>query len=213
MPKGLPASAMDAAKPFRFERGGFILVVSGPSGAGKGTLIERLMRARPECMFSVSATSRPRRGHETDGVEYEFLTREDFDRRVKAGYFLEHAEVHGHLYGTPAKAVDEGVKEGRIVVLDIDVQGGESVRKARPEAVSVFVFPPSLAALRERLAKRATDRPEVVEHRMANAPGEIAEYVHYDYLVVNDQIEAAADELIGIADAELARVRRIRVTQ
>jgi guanylate kinase len=198
------------AIPFRFQSGGFLLVLSGPSGAGKGTLVDRLVASRPECVFAISSTTRPRRSNEADGVQYEFVTREQFEERKRAGYFLETAEVHGHLYGTPARFVDDGIAAGRIVVLDVDVQGGASVRRARPDAVSIFIYPPSIDALRRRLLKRATDAGEVVERRLGNAPGELAEYRHYDYLVMNDDLEQAVTRLVGIVDAERARVRRLR---
>jgi guanylate kinase len=198
--------------PYRVERGGFLLVLSGPSGAGKGTLVDRLIEARPECSFSVSATTRPRRVGETDGVQYEFVDVPEFVRRRAAGDFLEWAEVHGNLYATPSRFVDEGVRAGRVVVLDVDVQGGASVRTARPEAVSVFIYPPSLDALRQRLLKRSTDSPEVIETRLNNAPGELAQWKDYQYVVVNDDLEQAVRRLVAIVDAERARVARTRVT-
>lgn len=190
--------------------GGLILVVTGPSGAGKGTLVARLLEQRPDCVFSVSATTRPRRSTEDHGREYIFLSHEEFLARVEQGFFLEWANVHGKLYGTPAGPVDEQVRAGHVVVLDVDVQGGASVRRARPDAVSVFIHPPSIEALRERLRTRNTDSEEVVERRLRNAPGEIAQYREYDYLVMNDDLEAAVARLIAIVDAERARVSRLR---
>jgi guanylate kinase len=124
--------------------------------------------------------------------------------------FLEWAEVHDQYYATPVRPVDEHVRAGRVVVLDIDVQGGASVRRARPDAVSVFVYPPSFEVLRDRLIARNTDHPEVVELRLRNAPEEMAQYREYDYLIVNDDLETAAARLIAIVDAERARVRRLR---
>jgi guanylate kinase len=203
--------AMDTSKRFGFVREGFLVVLSGPSGAGKGTLVDRLIAARPECVFAISSTTRPRRATEQDGVQYEFVSPEEFEKRGRAGYFLETAEVHGHHYGTPARFVDEQVAAGRIVVLDVDVQGGASVRRARPDAVTVFVFPPSIDALRQRLLGRKTDAPDVVERRLQNAPGEIAQYAHYQYLVVNDDLEQATSRLVAIVDAERARVKRMRI--
>jgi guanylate kinase len=204
---------VDPALPFRFHREGLLLVLSGPSGAGKGTLVERLMAARRECVFSISSTTRPRRDTEREGVQYEFVSREEFLTRREAGYFLEWAEVHDHLYGTPVAFVDEQIHAGRVVVLDVDVQGGASMRRARPDSVSVFICPPSVEALRARLSQRNTDRPEVVETRLRNAPGEIAQWVHYDYLVINDDLEQAVSRLVAIVDAERARVARTRISQ
>jgi guanylate kinase len=195
--------------PFRFRPGGFLLVISGPSGAGKGTLVDRLVREREECVFSISSTTRPQRSGEQDGVQYEFVSRQEFERRRSAGFFLEWAEVHDQLYGTPGKFVDEQVRLGRVVVLDVDVQGGASVRRARPDAVSVFVYPPSIDALRQRLLHRASDSAEVVERRLRNAPGELSQYREYDYLVMNDDLEQAARRLTNIVDAERARVKRL----
>jgi guanylate kinase len=206
-----PAGDLPSTRtPFAFAPGGFLLVLSGPSGAGKGTLVDRLVKARPECVFSVSATTRPRRATESEGVQYEFVTREEFERRRSAGQFLEWAEVHGQLYATPAKFVDEGVRAGKIVLLDVDVQGGASVRRARSDAVSIFVYPPSVDALRQRLLGRRTDPPEVVERRLRDAPGELNQYREYDYLVMNDDLEQAVARLVAIVDAERARVRRLR---
>jgi guanylate kinase len=160
-------------------------------------------------VFSVSATTRPKRAIETESVEYDFVSREEFERRRSAGWFLEWAEVHGCLYGTPVKFVDEQVRAGRVVVLDVDVQGGASVRRARPEAVSVFIYPPSLDALRERLIARGMDDPDVVERRLQNAPGELSQWREYDYLVINDRLDQALARLVAIVDAERARVSRL----
>lgn len=207
---GAAREAIEGRIPFHFEPGGFLLVLSGPSGAGKGTLVDRLVAVRPDCVFSISATTRPRRSNEQEGVQYEFVGREEFERRRSAGLFLEWAEVHGHFYATPARFVDEGVRAGRVVVLDVDVQGGASVRRARPDAVSVFIYPPSVEALRKRLLGRKTDTPEVVERRLQNAPGELKQYREYDYLVVNDELEPSVARLVSIVDAERARVRRLK---
>jgi guanylate kinase len=205
-----PASASSATTPYRFRPGGFLLVLSGPSGAGKGTLVDRLIAARAECTFAISATTRPRRSTEQEGVQYEFVTPAEFEERRAGGWFLETAEVHGHLYGTPVKFVDENIARGRVVVLDVDVQGGASIRRVRPDAVSLFIYPPSLDALRQRLLKRGTDATDVVERRLGNAPGELSEWRHYDYLVINDELDPALARLVAILDAERARVRRLQ---
>jgi guanylate kinase len=201
-----------AGERMRLEPGGFLLVVSGPSGVGKGTLVERLLAVRSKCALSISATTRPRRPHETDGVQYYFLSRDEFERRRGAGYFLETAEVHGHLYGTPKAFVEERLRQGRVVVLEVDVQGGASVRRAHGNAVSVFVYPPppTVESLRERLAGRGTDAADVIERRLKNAEGELEQLSEYDYAVLNDDLERAVARLTAIVDAERLRVARMR---
>jgi len=202
-------AASPSVMPAAYEPGGFVLVISGPSGAGKGTLIQGLMQARPNCRFSVSATTRPLRGAEQDGREYWFLSEQDFVARREAGAFLESATVHDHLYGTLHSELDEKTGAGHVVVLDIDVQGGAQVRERRPDAVTVFVTPPSLAELRRRLENRQTEKREDIELRLQNALREIPEYVHYQYLVVNDRLEDAIRELVEIHDVERRRVSRL----
>ena len=194
-----------AAAPAPAKGNGFIFVLSGPSGAGKGTLLAYLFQHRPDCVFSVSATTRPRRSTEVEGREYLFLTHDEFVRRRDAGQFLEWAEVHGNLYGTPVSEVNARLREGNVVVLDVDVQGGASMRRVRPDAVSVFIYPPSLGALHQRLQSRGTDSAEVIEHRLGNAPGEIAQWTHYDYVIMNDRLDIAQAQLLAIHDAESVR--------
>ena len=188
---------------------GFLLVVTGPSGAGKGTLVDHILSQRPDCVFSVSATTRPRRSTETEGRDYYFLSYDEFLQREAQGYFLETAEVHGHLYGTPIEAVDAHLHEGKVVVLDVDVQGGASVRRVRPDAVTVFVYPPSLDALRARLESRGTDAPDVIEERLRNAPGELAQMSHYRYVIMNDDLQRAVTSLLAIHDAERTHRQRV----
>jgi guanylate kinase len=188
---------------------GFLLVLTGPSGAGKGTLVEHIVKQRPDCVFSVSATTRPRRSTEVEGRDYFFISQDEFLQREAQGYFLETAEVHGHLYGTPVEAVDAHVRQGKVVVLDVDVQGGASVRRVRPDAVTVFVYPPSLDALRVRLESRGTDTPAVIEERLKNAPGELAQMSLYKYVVMNDDLQRAVTALLAIHDGERAHRQRV----
>ena len=202
-------SSETAKSTFRFTPGGFLMVLSGPSGAGKGTLVDKLISQRPDCIFAISSTTRPMRSTEAEGVQYRFVDRADFEQHRDAGYFLEWAEVHGELYGTPLHEVEALMRKGYVVLLDVDVQGGASVRALRPDAVSVFIHPPSLEALRQRLGRRATDSADVVETRLGNAPGELAQYPQYDYLVVNDSLDQAVATLVAIHDAERARVKRL----
>lgn len=207
MPAALGGAGLVGESP-RAAGPGFIFVLSGPSGAGKGTLLAYLFQERPDCTFSVSATTRPRRTGEVDGREYFFLTRDEFIARRDKGLFLEWAEVHGNLYGTLVTEVDARVAAGKVVVLDVDVQGGASVRTVRPESVSVFIYPPSIDALHQRLLSRNTDAPEVIAQRLLNAPGEIAQWVHYDYVIMNDHLATAQRQLLDIHDGTLARVRQ-----
>ncbi len=167
------------------------------------------MQARPNCRFSVSATTRTLRGEEQDGREYWFLTREEFLARREADGFLESAEVHDRFYGTLKSEVEDKLRAGHVVVLDIDVQGAAQVRVKRADAVTVFVAPPSLEVLRQRLLNPTTGARDNVELRIHNATIEIPQYVHYQYVIVNDQLEEAVVQLIAVHDAERRRVSRI----
>jgi guanylate kinase len=202
-----PGSMKHTAQPANTGTG-FLLVVTGPSGAGKGTLVEQLLKHRPDCVFSVSATTRSRRSTEVEGREYVFLSHDEFLQREAQGWFLETAEVHGHLYGTPVEFVDARMREGKVVVLDVDVQGGASVRRVRPDALTVFVYPPSLDTLRARLEARGTDAPEVIDERLSNAPGELAQMSSYKYVIMNDDLPRAVASLLAIHDAERSHRQR-----
>lgn len=188
---------------------GFPFVVSGPSGVGKTSVYKTLLHLEG-VTFSVSATTRPKRAGEEHGREYLYYGEEEFRRMIAAGEFVEHAEVHGKLYGTPRGPVDEWIAEGKVVVLDVDVQGGLSLRRAYPNGVFVFILPPSLEELQRRLENRGSDSAEVIARRLANAPGEIAHYPHYDYAVVNDDLQLAQSELIAILTAERRRLARLQ---
>jgi guanylate kinase len=185
-----------------------ILVVSGPSGVGKTVLCDRLVDGNPLLVHSVSATTRPARSGETEGEDYFFLDEATFKARVEAGEFLEWATVHDHLYGTPQASLDAHLAAGRSPVLDVDVQGGRSVKRLRPDAVLVMVAPPSAEVLEARLRGRRTDREEDVRRRLERASRELAEWSHYDYLVVNRDLDRAVEEIRAILTAETLRIRR-----
>jgi guanylate kinase len=181
-----------------------VFVITGPSGVGKGTLIERLLERVPELELSVSATTRPPRPGEVDGRDYHFLSPEEFDRRVEAGEFLEHASYSGNRYGTLRQEVERRLAEGRSVVLEIEVQGARQVRDAMPDAVLIFIAPPDPAALRERLEGRATDPPEAIEERLRTAEMELGAQDEFPHVVVNDEVQKAASGLEKLVRAELA---------
>lgn len=184
---------------------GALFVVSGASGAGKSTLLKRLFETVPGLEFSVSATTRAPRPGERDGVEYHFVDLPTFREMVARGELYEWAEVYGRCYGTPRGPVDAALSEGRSIVLDIDVQGAAQVRRVCPDAVTVFILPPSLEALHERLVGRGTDAPEVVQRRMADAAQQLQACGDYGYLVLNDDLETATTQLVGVFVAELSR--------
>lgn len=188
----------------------FPIVVSGPSGVGKTVLVEKLIELEPSLVTSISATSRPMREGEEDGIHYHFYDVPRFEALLVERGFLEHARVHGHYYGTPRDPLEAHLAGGRGVVLNIDVQGARQVRASRPDAVLVFILPPSRAALEERLRRRATDSDAEIRLRLQNALGEIEEAVHYDYAVVNDDVDAAGERLLTIVRAERMRVNRMK---
>ncbi len=192
-----------------FARRGFLVVVSGPSGVGKTSFCAHLLETRSDAVRSISATTRPAGESEKDVRDYFFLERAEFERRVQAGEFLENAEVHGHLYGTPRRFVEESIAAGKIVLLNIDVQGGLQVKVRHPDGVFIFVYPPSLDALRMRLEARRRDVGSDIERRLANAPGEMMHYRDYDYVVVNQDLPAALAQVSAIVEAERARVTRL----
>lgn len=186
----------------------FVVVVSGPSGAGKSSFVKVLLDEGPELQYSVSATTRARRSHETDGRDYFFLSREEFTRRADAGEFVEWAHVHGEMYGTLRTQTDEALRQGKNVLLDVDVQGGKSVRQAYPDGVFIFVLPPTLEALEARLRGRGTDSDERIRLRLENARREIPMAREYDYAVVNDDLAAASRKVLSIVWAETCKTSR-----
>ena len=183
-------------------RKGMLLVISGPSGTGKGTLIERLMKEDPTLVFSVSATTRAPRPGEIDGVHYHFVTNEQYDQLVAENAFVEYANVHGNRYGTLRSEVYERLERGENVVLDIDVQGALNVIASEKEKVSIFILPPSMQVLRSRLTGRGTETEEAVERRLHNAVWEISQKDKYQYKVINDDLETCLHTLQAIIEAE-----------
>jgi guanylate kinase len=181
-----------------------VFVITGPSGVGKGTLIRGLLERVPELALSVSATTRPPRPGEQNAVDYHFLTAEEFDARVGAGEFVEHATYSGNRYGTLRPELERRLGEGTPIVLEIEVQGARQVRRAMPEAVAVFIAPPSLDALRARLVGRGTDSQEQVGERLRTAEGELAAQPEFDQVVVNDRLEDATAELVAIVRRALS---------
>jgi len=180
-----------------------VFVITGPSGVGKGTLIARLLEAHPELELSVSATTREPRDGEQDGRDYHFLSPEEFDRRADAGDFLEFATYSGNRYGTLRSEVERQLAGGHSVVLEIEVNGARQVRAAMPESVQIFIAPPQPAALGERLVGRGKDSQEAIDARLAVAAQELAAQDEFDYRVVNEELDRAADELQRIVSAEL----------
>jgi guanylate kinase len=175
--------------------GGRLIVISAPSGAGKTTIAQAILRQNPSLAFSVSATTRPRRVSETDGKDYVFLGKEEFRRRGEAGEFVEWEEIYGELYGTLRSAVDAALAEGKHLLFDIDVKGGLSIKQAYPQALLIFIAPPSAQALRERLIARHTENAETLARRLARVPMEMSLGERFDHVVVNDDLTVAIQKV------------------
>jgi guanylate kinase len=204
-----PSTALRAAPEHREGRG-LLFIVSAPSGAGKTTLVERLVEQTPHLRMSRSYTSRPAREGETDGVDYNFVTRERFDAMIAAGDFLEWADVFGNLYGTCASETERMLAAGDDVVLVIDVQGARQVRRRGVETTTIFVMPPSPAVLEQRLRGRRKDSEEAIQRRLQVAREEVAAFRDYDFVVINDELPGSVDRLRGIVLAERARLKRMQ---
>jgi len=189
---------------------GVLIVISGPSGAGKGTICKKLIEKNKNIYLSVSATTRSPREGEIDGVNYYFITKEEFERRVKENGFIEYAEVHGNFYGTPRVNVDKMLEEGKDVILEIDIQGALQVKENFKEGVFIFILPPSMEELKRRIIKRGSETEESLMTRFKNAYKEINYVSKYNYAVVNDTLELAVAKVEAIIAAEKCRVDRIK---
>ena len=189
---------------------GLLFIVSAPSGTGKTTLVERLVQRMPSLRMSRSFTSRPPRPGEADGVDYNFISRDRFERMIGAGGFLEWADVFGNLYGTGHRETESALASGADLVLVIDVQGARQVRRTAFEHVGIFVLPPSFDVLCSRLRARSKDSPDQIAHRLEVARREVTAVEEYDYVVINDEVEAAVRRLEAIVEAERLRLRAMR---
>lgn len=188
-----------------------VFIISAPSGSGKSTLVHRLLKTVPGLTFSISYTTRNPRPSETDGVDYIFISRAEFEKRLGHGEFLEYAQVFGNYYGTNRATFEKAANEGHDLVLDIDVQGARQLKVAIPEAISIFVLPPSRDVLEQRLRARSQDSEEVIRRRLKGAAEEVRNYTQYDYVLINRELEDSAARLTSIVKAE--RLRKARMEE
>lgn len=187
---------------------GLLIVVSGASGTGKGTVCKKILDDMPEVAYSISATTRLPRPGEIDGKEYYFLSRDEFQAWIADGKFLEFADVYGNFYGTPLNKIEERLNRGEDILLEIDVQGALNVKRKCPDGIYIFLLPPSLEELKRRIEGRGTETPESLHRRLANAVAEIKIGLEYDYVIVNDSVDNAAAQIKAILTAERCKVAR-----
>ncbi len=193
----------------KLDKKGLLIVISGPSGVGKGTVRKALFeREGQDLVYSISMTTRTPRNGEQDGIDYYFVSHDEFEHQIEKGNLLEYAKFVGNYYGTPYDKVEEQLNQGHEVVLEIDVQGAMQVKAKKPEAVFIFIAPPSFKALEDRLRRRGTETEEVIKERLMKAEREINQAAAYDYIVVNDDVNNAADRVMAIIRAEHARCSR-----
>jgi len=193
---------------------GAILVLSGPSGAGKSSLIKKIEKHIGEFYFSISTTTRPIRDGEVEGVHYHFVTQDEFKQDIEEEHFLEYALVHGNYYGTSIKPVKEALNEGKIVIFDIDVQGHDAVQNRLGDiTTSVFITTPSLKELKQRLSSRGTDKQEVIDGRIEMATREVQRISEYDYLIINDDLDMAAEQLVAISHAARLKMPSMKISE
>ena len=183
-----------------------VYIISAPSGSGKSTLVNELLKSVRDLDFSISYTTRPPRGSEINGKQYHFVSRPEFEKMIRDGEFLEHAEVFGNYYGTARRFLQEAEEQGHDLLLDIDVQGAAQIQEKIPDAISIFILPPDRRTLEQRLRKRSEDREEVIQRRLITATREIQNYDRYDYILINDVLEESSRNLRSIVQSE--RLRR-----
>lgn len=191
------------------QKRGSLFVISAPSGAGKTTLCQKLIKIVPDLKFSVSYTTRKPRAGEIDGVHYSFVDEDEFRAMIEEGEFVEWAQVHGNFYGTSKRRIENMVNEGFDVILDIDVQGGRQIKEHFPDSILIFVLPPSMDELKKRLTGRMSDDEDMIKKRLKNAIAEIREYKNYDYVIINDTLDDALEDMAAIIIAERVRASKI----
>lgn len=190
---------------------GMLITVSGPSGSGKGTVLGELIKKRDDVKISVSMTTRQKRNGEIDALNYYFVTKDYFEKKINEGGMLEYAQYAGNYYGTPKEPVDEMLKAGKAVILEIDVQGADKIKEIYPDVIRIFIMPPSASVLERRLRGRNTEDEETINHRLVIAKGEMRMASEYDFIVINDELDSAVKDVETIIDAERLKASRNKI--